>query len=91
MRDDYKKIAVERIRHLLALARKNKQKSKRYISLAEKIGMKSRVKIPKDLKIQYCRKCKTLFTNKTLKVRTKKGFLVYECLACGNIKRYKIK
>lgn len=84
MKKENKISATERIKILFGLAKDNKSKQKRYIELAEKIGQKMRTKIPKELKLKYCKHCKTLFNAETLKVRTKNGIIIYECLECGD-------
>ena len=80
------KIALERIWRLFELAKNdtNAKHSKRYISLAKRIGEKMRVSIPKELKESYCKKCYSV------KVETKKEkpFLVVKCKECGFVKRF---
>jgi len=82
---DIKKIAKERMRILIGLS------SEKYVRLAERIGKRTRTHMPKELKMKYCKKCKTPFTTKTLKVRIKDKTVIYECLKCGFLKRYPFK
>jgi len=90
------KIAKERIEILFNEAKKSLEenkisKAKRYITLALKIGMKAKVRIPKELRRKFCEKCHIYFIpEKTLRVRIKKGEsrINYTCLLCGNVKRY---
>lgn len=81
------KIALERIYRLVELAKKNEKYSKRYISIAKEIGKKMRVKIPRELKERYCKKCDSTKVSTT----TKKPFLIVKCEECGQEKRYGTK
>ena len=83
-----KETARERMKILVDKAVKDKKK--RYVELASKIGMRTKTPMPKHLKLKFCRKCKEPFHAKSLKVRvdSKKNTVVYECLKCGNKQRY---
>ncbi len=86
-------IATERINYLFELAGKEHSndpaRSDRYVSLARKIGMRHRVRIPSELKRAFCKKCGSyLVAGNNSRVRLKKGCIVVTCLECGNIKRY---
>lgn len=94
--DEQRKIAFERVSILFDEAKKafdeEPQLSDRYVHLARKIAMKYKVKIPSRLKRSFCKKChKYLFPGKNLRVRTKKGHMVYYCLNCKNIARFRYK
>ncbi|MBR9679023.1 MAG: ribonuclease P [Nanoarchaeota archaeon] len=83
-----KDIANERIR--LLVDKGVSEKNPRYVELARKIGMKTRVSMPKDLKFKFCKKCGTPFSADTHRVRinSKKNIVVYECLKCGHKTRF---
>jgi ribonuclease P protein subunit RPR2 len=87
-----KKIALETIEELFRLAEDTYQSepelSKKYLELARKISLRVRVKMPKELKMRYCKNCFTPLMAGNCRVRIKKGRVVYTCLNCGNIKRY---
>lgn len=85
---DVKKIARERIDILFSEAAKRPEKAGRYVELARRIAMKARISLS-HFKTCYCTKCHVLFNSESLKVRIKKGFVVYECLKCGFKRRYK--
>jgi len=72
---------------LLELAREDEKHAKRYIELAEKIGMKARESMPKELKLTYCKTCKTPYSSKTVRIRINNKKLTYHCLLCDTTKR----
>jgi len=81
------KIALERIYRLFELAEKNEKYSKRYLTLAKRIGEKCRVSIPKELKEKYCKKC---FAMK-ITLKEQKPFLIVKCTECGHEKKFGLK
>jgi ribonuclease P protein subunit RPR2 len=72
---------------LFELAQKNEEYSKRYLSLAKRIGEKLTVSIPKELQKQFCKKCFSLKVIQTEET----PFLVVTCKECGFVKRYSLK
>jgi ribonuclease P protein subunit RPR2 len=91
------KIAKERIQILFDLAekefKKNPERSKRYIELARKIGLRYNIRLPKQLKRKFCKNCNTLLIpGLTSRVRISKGkVLSIKCLKCEKIYRYPYK
>jgi len=89
---DAKDIARERIDRLFALAEKEAregsgEKSKRYISLALRIG--ERHKVRSGHKRTYCPECRSFFMPpKNVRVRTGRGRISMTCLTCGHVSRY---
>ena len=86
-------IAEERIEYLFRIAQdsfsEDPERSKRYVSLARKIGMRHRVSIPAGLKRSFCKKCGSfLVPGKNSRIRLKDGCIIISCLECGGIKRY---
>ncbi len=99
-RYEVKRIAGERVRILLNLAsdvlRKDEELAKRYVQLAFRIAAKARLKLPREVKRRYCRRCKVpLIPGYTARIRVKKGCggtkIVVTCLRCGYIRRYPLK
>jgi len=89
-----RKIAKERIEILLNLAKtevkRNLERAKRYVELARTIGKRYNVRLTKQQKDSFCKKCNTPlipgFTMKTWldpKTKTK----VIKCLKCNYIYR----
>ncbi len=99
MRRYVKDIARERIERLIALADEiyevNKPLSKRYIELALRISMRSRVRIPRHLKDRICKKCLSILkpgVNCTVRIRPRREkHIVIKCLECGHVIRIPIK
>ncbi|HXG13661.1 MAG TPA: RNase P subunit [Candidatus Nitrosotenuis sp.] len=63
MNADLKKIALERIEILLkeaqANAKKNPELAQRQASIARKISTKHKIKLPYEIRMQFCKKCKS--------------------------------
>lgn len=92
------RIAKERIERLLELAKKefetNPERSKEYVKLARKIGKRCNVRLTKEQKRSFCKKCnQLLIPGKTseLKIDTKRKLKIVKCLNCGKIYRYPYK
>ena len=90
---EQKKIALERINILFKQAIKkskiNLSLADRYISMARKLSMKYKARIPREYKKLFCKKCYSYFTpGKSLRARIKKKKLIYYCGNCKNITRY---
>ena len=76
-----KLIAKERIKVLFGEAQnvfaKNKGLSNRYVTLARKLAMKARCRIPLEFKRRFCKHCyKYLFPGRNCRVRTREGKLI---------------
>ncbi len=89
---EYQTIALERIKILFQEAarqfKSHPERSHRYITLARKIAMKAKVKIPKNLKRKFCLHCyKFLQPGVNCRVRTKNKKLVYYCFSCKRFMR----
>lgn len=94
-----KSIARERIDLLFEEADKRFEEkpdySHRYVNLAREIGMRYRVRLPKELKRKYCKHChKYLKPGVNAKIRfNQKRFphIVITCEECGGVKRIPYK
>ena len=88
-----KEIALERIKKLFiesGLAfKKDPKLANRYVELARKISMKTKTRIPRDLKKQFCKHCYIfLKPGKNCRIRTRKKKLVYYCENCKKYMRF---
>lgn len=87
-----KEIALDRIKTLFKEARavfkKDKTLANRYVKLARELSMKYKVRIPSNLKRQFCKHCyHYLMPSVNLRVRTRDKKLVYYCLDCKHYMR----
>ena len=90
-----KELALERIKRLFETASdagSDKNLTKRYVTMARKIAMKSNLRLPSSLKRKFCRKCNSFFViGKNCRVRTREGKLIYYCLECKKFTRIQLK
>jgi ribonuclease P protein subunit RPR2 len=87
-----KQIARERIEILFKEAEGNKSMANRYVTLARKIAMKVKVRIPTRLKRRFCKHCyKYLRPGVNSRVRTRSGKVVISCFECKKFMRIVIK
>jgi len=83
-----KEMALERIKRLFELAElefdEHPERSDRYVRLAVKIGTRYRVRIPKHLKIRFCKHCYSfLVPGKNARVRLRGNYMTTTCLNCN--------
>jgi ribonuclease P protein subunit RPR2 len=88
------RIARERIQILFGLAekelREHPERSRRYIELARKIGLRYNIRLSRELKKKFCKNCNTLLKpGLTCSVRIKNKTISIKCKNCNNIYRYK--
>jgi ribonuclease P protein subunit RPR2 len=91
-----KEIAKERIEILFEQAKlqfpKNKSLANRYVTLARKLAMKVRVRIPQEYKRKFCKHChKYLQPGINSRTRTRDGKVIISCLECKKFMRIPIK
>jgi len=91
-----RKIALDRIETLFAEAEKefnqHPELSNRYVELARKIAMKSKVRIRPELKKRFCKHCHSyLKPGVNCRVRLGGKHLVYYCQNCKKFMRFSYK
>ena len=91
-----KQIAKERIKILFKQAEevfsKNKSLANRYVTLARKLAMKTRSRMPLELKRKFCKHCyKFLMPGTNARVRTRAGKVVISCFECKKFTRIPVK
>ncbi len=92
------RIARERIDILFSIAekefRKHPERSRRYVELAQKIGLRYNVRLSSEEKRKFCKKCNTLLklgvTSQTRLDKNTKTVNV-TCLNCQKVYRYPYK
>ncbi len=89
------KIALERIDKLFQQAKLRAADSpalaKRYVTLARKIGMKYKVRLPKELRRRFCRACNAYWTSQNSRIRLRSGMVVAYCLECRHFRKFRYK
>ena len=88
-----KRLARERIEILFQRAREffpeNPRWSDRCVELARRIAMRQRVRIPRDLRMKFCRRCSAYCVpGSTVRVRVRRGKVVTTCMRCSGHRRY---
>jgi len=94
-----KQIALQRVHTLFGLAKKvvheNPELAQRYVQLARKIAMRTRLRLPKEYRILVCRKCKRFILPgvncRTRIQQRREPHMVITCLNCGGHLRIPIK
>lgn len=83
-------IALQRMERLFELAEedvnktKGKVRSNRYVQLARRIGMRYRVRMPRHLRIKFCKGCYSfLVPGKNARVRLRGDYILTTCLECN--------
>jgi ribonuclease P protein subunit RPR2 len=95
-RSFYNRIILKRINILFKRAidvlDKDPALARRYIYILWKLKQKAKVQLPRNLRNKFCKKCFAPWVvGKTLRVRIRNGKIIYTCLSCGKVKRFKIR
>ena len=92
-----KGVVLERMGILLSLAekiaRENPSRAKRYVSLARRLGTRFRMRVPKEWKARFCKKCNAFWVpgfNVKVRLSARDKRAVYAC-ACGARKGFPYK
>lgn len=76
----------------LNIATINPERARSYIKQIRAIKKHVKVKLPKDIRQGYCKKCFMPFIiGKTATKRIVKGFIVFTCFYCKSKRRFKFK
>lgn len=92
---EWTEIAKERMEILFSEADKafvkHPGRSKRYVELARKIGMRYNVRMPAGMKRRFCRSCGSYLKagiNCRVRASSKKRAVTVTCLECGHVSRH---
>ncbi|MFH1821171.1 MAG: ribonuclease P [Methanobacteriota archaeon] len=90
--DEFKNLAYERIERLFELAedipRERRELADRYVRAAWKLKTRYNLKLPKTLRLKFCKKCLSFWRlGESCRVRVKSGSAIITCLRCGRVKR----
>lgn len=94
-----KQIALQRIRILFRLAREtireDQELAQRYVEIARKIAMRTKVRLPREYRRQVCRHCKSFIlpdVNCRVRIQSRREpHVVVTCLNCGKHTRIPLK
>ena len=97
--NETKQIALERIRILFRLARgaihENPELAQRYVKIARKIAMGTKLRLPQEYRRMVCRHCKSfILPGVNCRVRTqsrREPHIVVTCLNCGQHMRIPLR
>lgn len=92
-------IALRRVHILFGLAkevlRDDPDRAQRYVQLARRIAMRTRLKLPKEYRSLVCRKCKSFIlpgVNCRVRIQQRREpHMVITCLNCGSHSRIPLK
>jgi ribonuclease P protein subunit RPR2 len=96
-KEEANEIARERIEKLFRMAEEaaiagDLESASRYIEMLWNIKLKFRIRLTKEQKRLFCKKCLTfLVDGKSGRYRTEDKNLVITCLRCGNVTRIPLK
>jgi len=90
-----RRIAKERIEILFGMMEKMKNRdyelSRRYVEIARRISMRYRIRLPKEYKIRFCKRCLYPYKDGKFRVRISKSRVIITCLNCGYVRRIPIR
>ena len=97
--NETKRIALERIHTLFRLAKtsihENPELAQRYVDIARRISMTTKVRLPREYRRQVCRHCKKFIlpgVNCRIRVQQRREpHVVVTCLLCGESMRFPLK
>ncbi len=97
-RREIEKIARERMEYLMRLADdvflRDRERAQRYVEICRRLGMRSRVRIPRAWRWRICRGCKAFLwpgVNCRVRLRVRRqSHIVVTCFNCGHHMRYNI-
>ena len=94
-----KQIALKRVHILFGLAteiiHEDPKRAQRYVQIARKIAMRTRLRLPKEYRSFVCRKCKSFIlpgVNCRVRIQQRREpHMVITCLNCGEHSRIPIR
>lgn len=93
------RIALERVRILFRLAEEvfpsDPSRAQRYVDLARRIAMRTRIHLPRDLRHRVCRRCDAFLvpgsTSRTRIRQHREPHVAVTCLRCGATSRIPLR
>ena len=96
LKKERRSIAKERVRILLsqsenAVVRGERQLANRYGTLARKVAMRYKVRLPRGTKVLYCKSCGSYVGGTGSRVRIKRGRVIRTCGVCNRVHRHPLE
>jgi len=97
--DETRQIALQRIQILFRLAkekiREEPELAQRYVTIARRIAMRTKLRLPTEYRRMVCRHCKSfIYPGVNCRVRVqqrREPHMVITCLVCGGVTRMPLK
>ena len=97
--DETRQIALQRIQTLFRLAKEKIQEepelAQRYVTIARRIAMRTKLRLPTEYRRMVCRHCKSfIYPSVNCRVRVqqrREPHMVITCQVCGKITRIPLK
>jgi ribonuclease P protein subunit RPR2 len=94
-----KQIALQRVHKLFSLAKEvvneDPELAQRYVRIARRVAMRTRLRLPKEYRSLVCRKCKSFIlpgVNCRIRIQQRREpHMVITCLNCGGHSRIPLK
>lgn len=94
-----KRIALQRVKVLFQLAKENiddrPDLAQRYVEIAKRIAMRTRLHLPREYRLHVCRQCKRFIVpgaNARVRLQPlREPHVAITCLRCGGIVRIPLK
>ncbi len=94
-----KQIALQRVHTLFSLAkevaREDPQLAQRYVQIARRVAMRTRLRLPHEYRSLICRKCKSFIlpgVNCRIRIQQRREpHMVITCLSCGGHTRIPLR
>ena len=81
----------KKIEFLFRKAKKSPEFAKKYITMARQIAKRNNIKLPEELRRNFCHKCNSYYNARNTKTRIKNKKKSIKCLVCGKFTRYILK
>jgi ribonuclease P protein subunit RPR2 len=94
-----KQIALQRVHILLSLAKEvaseDPELAQRYVHIARRVAMRTRLRLPHEYRSLICRKCKSFIlpgVNCRIRIQQRREpHMVITCLSCGGYTRIPLR
>lgn len=88
-----KSLAEENLNYFFSLLEKRffPEYDKFYIKEIKRISQSFNIRLKREEKLKFCKKCETYLDSKTLEIRINSGSKDYICKNCGSVRKFRFK